>query len=522
MEDDKDNIMQVCEERSAEMDMMRVEHSKGLLHEIMRENSELVEEIKKLEAELQSDAREFLIKENVPERKLKFTSVERPEDGGHFSNSSCSFQMSSQILYELQKGQALITFEKEEVAQNVIDMGEHVVQMEGTSVKISAHPVPLNTGVRFQVHVDISKMKINVMGIPDELSEEQTRDKLELSFCKSRNGGGEVESVDYDRKSRSAVITFVEAGVASALKVKDPTVSERTVVVSGLPVGLLKDQLVKRYFPEEGGQVEEVVYPSRSKGVAYIIFKEKKVAQDVIRQKKHTLISEPPLTVSRFSEKVFNHVMAILDLSVFRTQIVLENLVTDLKKKIPTLNFSPLGPSGKISVQGPYLAIVKLKQALISKATPPLENNREYAGERRNRNGPTPRRILQKGETSASILGTSVPEPASSPETLVLDTDIFLYLKHKCEFYHLTLSKYHVLCQERVDGDVTTICLRETGDGSCPGSVRHVKEFIEECVQEFHLELRKEVLVLEGRGDREKRNIRQAVEELRGRYPRVT
>lgn len=217
MEDNKDNTRQACEERSAEMDVMRVEQSKGLLHEIMRENSELEEEIKKLEAELQSDAREFQIKENVPERKLKFTSVKSPEDGRHFSNSSCSFQMSSQILYELQKGQALITFEKEEVAQNVIGMGEHVVQMEGTPVKISAHPVPLNTGVRFQVHVDISKMKINVMGIPDELSEEQTRDKLELSFYKSRNGGGEVESVDYDRKSRSAVITFVDAGVADKI-----------------------------------------------------------------------------------------------------------------------------------------------------------------------------------------------------------------------------------------------------------------------------------------------------------------
>ncbi|XP_052038428.1 N-myc-interactor [Apodemus sylvaticus] len=217
MDDDIDNMMQVCEERLSEMDILRGAQSKGLLHEIMRENSELEEEIKKLESELQSDARKFQIKENVPERKLKFTSVESPEDGGHFSNSSCSFQMSSQILYELQKGQALITFEREEVAQNVIAIGEHVVQMEGTSVKVSAHPVPLNIGIRFQVHVDISKMKINVMGIPDELSEEQTRDKLELSFCKSRNGGGEVESVDYDRKSGSAVITFVEAGVADKI-----------------------------------------------------------------------------------------------------------------------------------------------------------------------------------------------------------------------------------------------------------------------------------------------------------------
>ncbi|XP_028625031.1 N-myc-interactor [Grammomys surdaster] len=217
MDADKDNIKEACDECSPEMDIMRGEQSKGLIHEIMRENTDLEEEIKRLEAELQSNAREFQIKENVPERKLKFTSVESPEDGSHFSSSSCSFQVSSQILYELQKGQALITFEKEEVAQNVISMGKHVVQMEGTSVNVSAHPVLLNAGVRFQVHVNISKMKIIVMGIPDELSEEQTRDKLELSFCKSRNGGGEVESVDYNRKSRSAIITFVEAGVADKI-----------------------------------------------------------------------------------------------------------------------------------------------------------------------------------------------------------------------------------------------------------------------------------------------------------------
>lgn len=60
-------------------------------------------------------------------------------------------------------------------------------------------------------------MKINVTGIPDELPEDQTRDKLELSFCKSRNGGGEVESVDYNRKSGSAVVTFVEAGGTQTL-----------------------------------------------------------------------------------------------------------------------------------------------------------------------------------------------------------------------------------------------------------------------------------------------------------------
>ncbi|KAL1786002.1 RNA-binding protein 43, partial [Sigmodon hispidus] len=301
----------------------------------------------------------------------------------------------------------------------------------------------------------------------------------------------------------------------SALKIRDPTVSERTIVVSGLPVGLLKDKLVKLYFPDDGGHVEEVIYPSRTKGIAYIIFKEKKVAEKVITQKKYLLASKPQITVSHFSEKVFNYVMAILDLSVFRTQIVLESLVMDLKKKIPALNFSALGPSGKISVKGPFLAIMKLKEALMTKAISALENNRKYAAEGRNQS------ILQKPENSTATPGTSVPESARSQGTLVLDTDIFFYLKHKCDFYELTLNKYHILCQERVDGDVTTICLQDAPGGSQPSSVRLVRELIEECVQGLHPELRKETVVLEGRGAREKRHIKQACEQLCCRYLKV-
>lgn len=217
MDADMDNKQQTYKELSREIEVMKGEQNEGLIHEILKENLQLEEEIKSLEAELHSDARQFQIKENIPERKLKFTSMKSSEDGGQFSNSSCSFQVSSQILYKLQKGQALITFEKEEVAQNVITMGKHVVQLEDNSVEVTAQPVPLPIGVRFQVHVNVSKTKINVTGIPDELPEEQTRDKLELSFYKSANGGGEVESVDYDKKSGSAVITFLKSGVADKI-----------------------------------------------------------------------------------------------------------------------------------------------------------------------------------------------------------------------------------------------------------------------------------------------------------------
>lgn len=193
-----------------------------LIDKILEENVYLTMEIQKLEAELQEPIGSSQIKEDIPETKMKFTSLENPEDESRFSNISCSFQVSSRVPYELQKGEALITFEDEEVAQNVIRMEKHHVNIMDIGVEVMAYPVPLNSGVRFQVSVEVSKMKVNVTEIPGELPEPQMRDKLELSFSKSRNGGGEVECVEYDKQAGSAVITFVETGVADRiLKKKD-------------------------------------------------------------------------------------------------------------------------------------------------------------------------------------------------------------------------------------------------------------------------------------------------------------
>uniref|UniRef100_A0A8C0Z4P4 N-myc and STAT interactor n=1 Tax=Canis lupus familiaris TaxID=9615 RepID=A0A8C0Z4P4_CANLF len=235
------------------------------------------------------------IKEDIPETKVKFTSLENPETDSQFLNISCSFQVSSPIFYELQKGQALITFEREEVAQNVIRMGKHRIHIEDVDVEVVAKPVPLNSGVRFQVHEEVSKVKINVSEIPDALPEDQMRDKLELSFSKSRNGGGEVLCVQYHRPSHSAVVTFMEAGVADKiLKKKDyplyinencynvivspytethlkqfqmfSGISERTVLLTGMEDLQMMDEeilqdLVNIHFQREkngGGEVEVV------------------------------------------------------------------------------------------------------------------------------------------------------------------------------------------------------------------------------------------------------------------------
>ncbi|KAM6174918.1 N-myc-interactor [Erethizon dorsatum] len=222
MEPDKDNKNQVLKEQQLDEESMNNEQNEGLLEEIRKENIQLQQEIRKLEDELQEATTDFQVKEDIPETQMKFTSLENPENDNKFLNISCSFQVSSQVSYELQKGQALITFEKEEVAQNVIKMGMHQVRLKDVSVALTAKPVPLSTGVRFQVHIEVSKVMIIVTEIPDGLPEDQMRDKLALSFSKSQNGGGEVESVDYDKQSRSAVITFVEPGVTDKiLKTRD-------------------------------------------------------------------------------------------------------------------------------------------------------------------------------------------------------------------------------------------------------------------------------------------------------------
>ncbi|XP_023617994.1 N-myc-interactor [Myotis lucifugus] len=212
-----EDINEVMKEYLKKEEFMKYEQNQELIDQIAKENIYLTMEIQKLEKELQEAPGSSQIKEDIPEAKLKFTSLENPEDDSRFSNISCSFQVSSQVPYVLQKGEALITFEEEEVAQNVIRMEKHHVQIMDIGVEVMAKPVPLNSGVRFQVSVGVSKMKVNVTEIPDELPESQMRDKLELSFCKSRNGGGEVECVEYDKQAGSAVITFVEAGVADRI-----------------------------------------------------------------------------------------------------------------------------------------------------------------------------------------------------------------------------------------------------------------------------------------------------------------
>ncbi|NXG66664.1 NMI protein, partial [Hemiprocne comata] len=125
---------------------------------------------------------------------------------------------ATKIPFRLKKNEALLTFEDEEVAQRLIKMGEHTVDLDNKTADVRVKPVTLEMGVKFQLRVTISGKKINVSEVPDlSIPDDWMRDKLELNFYRSeQGGGGEVENVHYDKQSRAAVITFLTPGAANS------------------------------------------------------------------------------------------------------------------------------------------------------------------------------------------------------------------------------------------------------------------------------------------------------------------
>ncbi|NWU98281.1 RBM43 protein, partial [Upupa epops] len=90
----------------------------------------------------------------------------------------------------------------------------------------------------------------------------------------------------------------------------------RTVVIAGVPDGLLQDDVMSDILvihfqtsKNNGGDVEEVLYPTRTKGVAYITFEDQEVVESVLRKHEHRLQDKRlsqyyPLKVTRYCENV--------------------------------------------------------------------------------------------------------------------------------------------------------------------------------------------------------------------------
>ncbi|NXY24854.1 IN35 protein, partial [Atrichornis clamosus] len=247
----------------------------------------------------------------LPEKKMMYKGlIVNKEDMN-------KLMLTQLIRYPVQGGSALITFEEAEVAQRIIEMREHVVELscgqkveelDECRVRVQAAPVEILLPSALEIRLTQSRRSILVSDLPRlGISKEALLDKLELFFSKTKNGGSEVESREFLGDSGQVVLTFTQDGVAEPLierghiqvlidrgkyKVKispymngditnlqlQPSCCPRSVLLWGIPDVLSEESMrdtLEVHFQKAscgGGEVDALVYvPAGRKRVAVFV-----------------------------------------------------------------------------------------------------------------------------------------------------------------------------------------------------------------------------------------------------------
>ncbi|NXX28464.1 NMI protein, partial [Nicator chloris] len=216
---------------------------------------------------------------------------------------------ATKIPFRLNQNQALLTFDNEEVAQRLTKMSKHCVKLDSRTANVTVKPFDLDIGFQFELSVTVSGKKICVSEIPElPIPEDWMRDKLELHFYKQAAGGGEIENVTYNKRSGTAVITFLKPGASNKfvgctkypfcaerrmfslsvspafdfhLRKFQPYcgVSKKTILLKGIPEGEEDEEsvqdMIEIHFQKPsngGGEIDKIKYISR--GAAYVCFEE--------------------------------------------------------------------------------------------------------------------------------------------------------------------------------------------------------------------------------------------------------
>ncbi|NXB05707.1 IN35 protein, partial [Cnemophilus loriae] len=158
----------------------------------------------------------------LPEKKMIFKGLTVNKEDMN------KLMLTPLIRYPLLGGSALITFEEADVAQRIIEMREHTVELscgeleelDQCRVRVRAVPVEILLPSALEVGPVLtqSSRSILVSELPSlGISKEALLDKLELFFSKTKNGGSEVESREFLEDSDQVVLTFTQDGVAGPL-----------------------------------------------------------------------------------------------------------------------------------------------------------------------------------------------------------------------------------------------------------------------------------------------------------------
>ncbi|XP_053803678.1 RNA-binding protein 43 [Vidua chalybeata] len=298
----------------------------------------------------------------------------------------------------------------------------------------------------------------------------------------------------------------------------------RTVVVGGVPAGLLQDELLADILTihfqtsrNGGGDVEEVAYPARGPGVAYVTFEDQEVVERVLKKDQHLLqdkrLARPyPLTVTRYSHSAFLWVTCTLSLAVFSDHLVLEDLVEEMRRQSPALSFGPLRRDGQIAARGSFPALRGLREFLLLKAKSLSEEPR-----REGKPHQRPRRKMQEHRGAAETRN-SAREAQREKQVLVLDADIYRYMR--C-FLPGAFQGNGVVISAVTDGDIATVCIESAGSKAGALQGLRAKKTIEGYSVELQKVLRKERICLKEPSRAERQRHKQLCERLRPRFPKV-
>ncbi|NXR00315.1 RBM43 protein, partial [Sagittarius serpentarius] len=211
----------------------------------------------------------------------------------------------------------------------------------------------------------------------------------------------------------------------------------------------------------------------------------------------------------------FSSVTSVLNMSVFKDQFVLEDLIQEIKKKSTALSFGPLQSNGHISVQGSFPAIKLLRDFLLLKAKSLSEKDKREESKSCQR----PRRRLQQHRLTTEM-SNFVHGADGEKEVVILDTDIYHYMKYFF-FPRTFLVNDDVVISDITDGDITTVYIENAGSRSDAGQVLRVKEKIESQSIKLHNTLRKERIYFQEHTRDEKQRYKWACESLKPHYPHV-
>ncbi|XP_071323483.1 interferon-induced 35 kDa protein [Trachinotus anak] len=206
LNEEKNSNKQKIEDEKLKLDALKVEEME-LMKEIQRVEAALKEE----EAENQHLRQQTDVFTAVPEKKVVFTGETTKAANAQM------FEMKPRIVYPMEEGTALITFEEEVVAKKILSMKKHQVDVaEECSITVEARPVQLMLPKLVEIDSEVCPQRILISNLP-KMDTEMLLNKLEIHFSKRKHGGGEVDVCEMLPDSGTVVLKFVEKNISKGL-----------------------------------------------------------------------------------------------------------------------------------------------------------------------------------------------------------------------------------------------------------------------------------------------------------------